>query len=131
MSQNRQDSPHSLTELVGGLSSDVQDLVRGEIALAREEFGQKVRRVIMAQSWLLSGALLGFAGLVVALIGIAGLVALVIPMWAASLVVGTVVILIGISLAKSGTAMLSAEAVSPDRTLANLRKDAQLLKEHT
>lgn len=131
MPQDRQDSPHTLSELVGGLSSDVQDLVRGEIALARAEFGQKLQRVLMAETWLLGGALLGLAGLVVALIGVAGILALAIPMWAASLIVGAVVIVIGVSLAKSGLAMLSPEALSPARTAASLRKDAQLIKEHT
>ena len=131
MVQDRQDSPHTLSELVVGLSSDVQDLVRGEIALARDEFGQKLQRVLMAETWLLGGALLGLAGLVVALIGVAGILALAIPMWAASLIVGAVVIVIGVSLAKSGLAMLSPEALSPARTTASLRKDAQLIKEHT
>lgn len=55
MVQDRQDSPHTLSELVGGLSSDVQDLVRGEIALARAEFGQKLQRVLLAETWHLGG----------------------------------------------------------------------------
>ena len=131
MSQTRQDSSHTLAELVGGLSSDVQDLVRGEIALARAEFGQKLNRVIMAETWLLGGALIGFAGLIVVLLGIVGVLALFIPMWSALLIVGVLVIAIGAALAKSGIAMLSVEALSPDRTAANLRKDAHLLKEHT
>ena len=131
MSQIRQDNPLSLSELVGGLSSDVQDLVRGEIALARSEFGQKLNRVIMAETWLLGGALLGLSGLVVALLGIAAVLSLMVPIWAALLIVGVIVIAIGAAFAKSGAAMLSVEALSPGRTAANLRKDAHLLKEHT
>src|SRR5260370_1273060 len=37
MDQNRSGNGHSLGEIVGGLASDVQDLVKGEIALARVE----------------------------------------------------------------------------------------------
>ena len=40
MSQTRPESPHSLGELVSGLAGDIQDLVRGEIALARSELDQ-------------------------------------------------------------------------------------------
>jgi hypothetical protein len=35
MDQNRSGNGHSLGEIVGGLATDVQDLVKGEIALAR------------------------------------------------------------------------------------------------
>lgn len=131
MSQNRTGDAGGLGDLLGGLASDVQELVRGEIALGRAEVEQKVDRVIMAAIWVLGGALLGFAGLVVVLEGIAAILALVMPVWAASLVVGVIIVAIGAAFAKSGLAMLSLKTLTPDRTAANLQKDAQLLKEHT
>lgn len=131
MSQTRPDSPHSLGEIASGLASDVQELVRGEIALARSEFDQKLHRVIIAAIWLLGGALVGFAGLVVVLQGIAAALALAIPTWAASLIVGVVIIVVGAAFAKSGLGMLSLKALTPDRTAASLQKDAHMLKEHT
>jgi hypothetical protein len=131
MSQNRPGEPASLGELIGGLARDIQDLVRGEIALGRAELEEKLDRVTVAAIWLVGGALLSFAGLVVALLGIAAALALVIPTWAASLIVGVVIVAIGAAFAKSGLAMLSSKTLTPDRTAANLRKDAQLLKEHT
>jgi len=124
-------SQSSLGDLIGGLAGDIQDLVRGEIALGRAELEQKLDRVIMAAIWLLGGALLGFAGLVIGLEGIAAILALMMPAWAALLIVGVVVIAIGAVFAKSGIAMLSLKTLTPDRTAANLQKDAQLLKEHT
>jgi hypothetical protein len=131
VSQNRPGDLGSLGDLVGGLARDIQDLVRGEIALGRAEFEQKLDRVIMAAIWLLGGALLGFAGLVVVLQGVAGILALAIPVWAASMIVGVIIVGVGAALAKSGIAMLSLKELTPDRTAANLQKDAQLLKEHT
>ena len=41
-------STASLGQVVGGLAGDVQDLVRGEIMLARAELDQKFHRVLMA-----------------------------------------------------------------------------------
>jgi hypothetical protein len=131
VSQNRPGDPSSLGDLVGGLASDIQDLVRGEIALGRAELEQKLDRVIMAAIWLLGGALLGFAGLVVVLQGVAAILALMMPVWAASMIVGIIIVGIGAAFAKSGMAMLSLKMLTPDRTAANLQKDAQLLKEHT
>ncbi len=131
MSQNRPGEPTSLGALVGGLASDVQDLVRGEIALARTELEQKFDRVITAAVGVLGGALLGFAGLVVFLLGVAASLALIVPVWAALLIVGVIVLAIGAGVAKSAVASLSLTTITPDRMAANLQKDAQMLKEHT
>ncbi len=131
MSQIRPDRPQGLGEIVGGLATDVQDLVRGEIALARAELDEKFHRVIMAAIWLVGGALVAFAGLVVVLQGVAAALALVIPTWAASLIVGVVIVIIGAVFARSGLGMLSLKSLTPDRTAANLQKDANMVKEHT
>jgi hypothetical protein len=52
-----------LGELIGTLTTDIQDLVRGEIKLARAELDEKLNRVLMAAIWLIGGALVAFAGL--------------------------------------------------------------------
>lgn len=131
MSQTRPESPHSLGELVGGLAGDIQDLVRGEIALARSELDQKLQRVTLAAIWLVGGALVGFAGLVVVLEGVSAALALVIPTWAAALIVGMIIIVVGGFFAKSGLGMLSLRTLTPDRTAQSLKKDARMVREHT
>jgi hypothetical protein len=131
VSQSRPESPASLGELVGGLAGDIQDLVRGEIALARSELDQKLQRVILAAIWLVGGALVGFAGLVVVLQGVAAALALVIPTWAAALIVGAVIVVVGALFARSGLGMLSLRTLTPDRTAASLQKDARMVREHT
>jgi hypothetical protein len=123
-------SPSSIGEIIGGLAGDIQDLVRGEVALARSELDQKLHRIALAGIWLVGGALLGFAGLVVLLQGLAAILALVVPIWLAALVIGVVVVGVGAIFAKSGLAMLSLKDLSPDRTVANLEKDAHIVKEH-
>jgi cytochrome c biogenesis protein CcdA len=131
VSQTRPESPHSLGELVGGLAGDIQDLVRGEIALARSELDQKLQRVILAAIWLVGGALVGFAGLVVVLQGVSAALALVIPTWAAALIVGMIIIVVGGLFARSGLRMLSLRTLAPDRTAQSLQKDARMVREHT
>lgn len=131
MSGARPDSPHSLAEIVGGLATDIQDLVRGEIALARAEVDQKVERLTGAAVPLFGGALLALAGLVVFVQGIAAALALVLPAWAAGLIIGIVVVIIGALMARSGIAVLSNTSLTPDRTAASLQKDARVVKEHT
>ena len=131
MSQSNPAGPSGIGDLLGALAGDIQDLVRGELALGRAELEQKLDRVILAAIWLLGGALLGFAGLVVVLLGVAALLALMMPVWAASLIVGIAIVATGAAVATSGLHMLSLKTLTPDRTAANLQKDVQLLKEHT
>ena len=131
MDQNRPGNDHSLGEIVGGLANDVQDLVKGEIALARAELEQKLHRLLGALLWVLGGSLVGFAGLVVVLQGSAAALAMRIPAWAALAIVGVVIIIIGAALARLGLGMLTLKTLAPERTAANLQKDARMMKEHT
>ena len=131
MAAARSDGAHGIGEILGGLATDIQDLVRGEISLARAELNQKLERVILAAIWLAGGALLAFAGLVVVLQGIAAALALALPTWAASLIVGVAIVAIGALLARFGLAMLSPRTLMPDRMAASLRKDVHVVKDHT
>ena len=131
MDQNRPGNDHSLGKIVGGLANDVQDLVKGEIALARAELDQKLHRLLGALLWVLGGSLVGFAGLVVLLQGGAAALAMRIPAWAALAIVGVVIIIIGAALARLGFGMLTLRTLAPERTAANLQKDARMMKEHT
>jgi uncharacterized membrane protein YqjE len=126
----RTESPASIGEIIGGLAGDIQDLVRGEIALARSELDQKFHRILLAAIWLLGGALLGFAGLVVLLQGLAAVLVLFLPVWLSALIIGAVVVGVGALFAISGLSKLSLKEISPDRMVANIEKDARILKEH-
>ena len=120
----------SIGALIGSVAKDVQDLVWSEVRLARAELDQKLRRVVLAAVWLVGGALVAFAGLVVILQGAALALALLLPVWAAFLIVGVAIVAVGALFARSGLAMLSLKALSPDRTVASLQKDTRLVKEH-
>jgi uncharacterized membrane protein YqjE len=121
----------TLGSLISNLATDIQDLVRGEVRLARTELDQKLDRVISAAIWLIGGALVAFAGLVVVLEGGAAALAIVLPVWAADLIVGVIIVLIGALFARSGLGMLSLKTLTPDKTAASLQKDARVVKEHT
>ncbi len=120
----------SLGDITGGLADDVQDLVRGELALARAEFDHKLHSLIGGAVSLVGGALVAFAGLVVLLEGGAAVLARWIPAWAALLIVGLVIVLVGGLIARAGLTRLSLKNLTPDRTAANLKKDGRILKEH-
>ena len=118
-------------DLIGSLITDVQTLVRGEIKLARAELDEKLDTLLVSAIWLLGGALVAFAGLVVLLQALAALLTLVMPAWVAFLVVGAVIIVVGALVAKSGLDALSLKTLTPSRTVSNLEKDVRAVKENT
>jgi hypothetical protein len=122
--------PSSLGEIAGGLAGDVQDLVRGELALARAEFDQKLHALIIAAVSIVGGALVAFAGLVVLLEGGAAVLAFWLPAWASLLIVGVVIIAVGGLIARGALAALSLKSLTPERTVASVQKDARMIKEH-
>ena len=52
------------------------------------------------------------------------------PTWAASLIVGVLIVVAGALLARSGLAMLSLKTLTPDRMASSLQKDIRVVKEH-
>lgn len=120
-----------LGDVLGSLIADLQSLVRGEIKLARAELDQKIDTLLVSAIWLVGGALVAFAGLVVLLQAVAAALALVMPAWAAFLIVGVVIIAVGALVAYSGLSSLSLKKLTPDRTVSSLEKDIRVVKEHT
>jgi hypothetical protein len=120
----------SLQDLVWSVAGDARDLVRGEIALSRVEAEQKIDRVIAGLISLLGAMMLAFAGLVIVLFAGAQALARVLPDWAASLIVGGVVLVIGVALVFVARKALAPSGMVPQRTIRNVQADARLIKEH-
>jgi hypothetical protein len=119
----------SLRALVGGVAEDARDLVRGEVALARAEVEQKVDRVTAGVISLFGAMMLAYAGLIIVLIAAAQALTRVMPDWAASLIVGGIVLLVGTILAGVARKALSPSGMIPNRTMRNVEADARVIKE--
>jgi putative superfamily III holin-X len=119
----------SLRALVGGVAEDARDLVRGEVALARAEVEQKVDRVTAGVISLFGAMMLAYAGLIIVLIAAAQALTRVMPDWAASLIVGGIVLVIGTILAGIARKALSPSGMIPNRTMRNVEADARVIKE--
>jgi hypothetical protein len=118
----------SLGHIVGDIARDAQNLVRGELALARAELDQKFDQALMGLVRVFGGMFVAFAGLVVLLLAAAAALTRVIPVWAALLVVGLIVAIIGAIFTRSGIASLSVGTLAPRRTARNVQADAEVLK---
>ncbi|MET7274282.1 phage holin family protein [Streptomyces flaveolus] len=124
------DEHHSVGELVGQATEQLSRLVRQEVALAKVELAEKGKRVGRG------GGMLGAAGAIayVGLFALAGTataaLSLALPVWAAALIVTTVLFVIAGILAMTGRAQLRRAAPpTPEQTLGSVRADVDEIRE--
>ncbi|MFI9830475.1 MAG: phage holin family protein [Streptomyces sp.] len=121
---------HSVGELVGQATEQLSQLVRQEVALAKEELAEKGRRAGRGGGMLGAAGAIAYAGLL-ALAGTAtAALSLTLPVWAAALIVTAVLFALAALLAAKGRAQLRRAAPpTPEETLGSVRADVEEIKE--
>jgi hypothetical protein len=120
----------STAELIDRLSNQVSALVRDEMALATEELKRKGLKTGI-------GAGLSGAGGVLALFGLGTLIAtailaiaLVLPAWAATLIVGGILLAVSGLLAAAGIGQVKkATPLMPEQAVDSTKRDVETVKE--
>ena len=115
-------------DLLGDVVSGFARLVRGEFALARAEVKRSLGDATSAVGKLVIAAIFGVTAVnVLAAAAVAGLVMLgLAPIWA-SVLVGCGLLLLAFALVQIALPHLKPSNLTPKRTMANLRQDAETL----
>jgi len=121
----------SLGELLAELTREITTLVRQELTLAKAEMSQKVSRVGMDLAFLAAGGAVAYAGLLALVGALVAVLNLWMPLWAAALLVGLIVVGIGGALVMKGIQALKREDLAPRQTLETLKEDVQWAKDQT
>ena len=119
----------SLGTLLSDITGETVELVRQELALFTAELQEKLSRAGIGAALLGAGALVAYSGWLFLLLAAVFAMALVVPAWAAALIVGVLVIGIGGALALVGKSRMRADALAPERTMRSLREDQAWMKE--
>jgi hypothetical protein len=108
--------------------------VHQEAELAKAEISEKVSQVTTGAGEIAAGGAILFAGFIVLLFAAVGALELMLAtehsMWLAPLIVGLIVMIVGYIVLSRGRKQMSAESLTPERTLESLQRDARLAKEH-
>lgn len=124
----------SLGSLISGLTQDVGSLVRKEVELARTEMSEKFSQAIAGLVLLALAALLMLGGFIVlldaAVYGLAEVLPEDFSPWLAALIVGVLVLIAGYLMLRKGLTDLQAKNLMPTKTVASVKQDQELLKEH-
>jgi hypothetical protein len=116
----------STADLIRRASDQVQLLVRDEIALARAELTGKAKSAAMGAGLLGGAGALAFYGTGALITGCVLLVALVLPGWAAALVVGGALLVIAGPVALIGVRRVrGATPPVPEQAIAGVRADLE------
>jgi uncharacterized membrane protein YqjE len=119
----------SLTTLLSDVAGETVELVRQELAMFKVELQEKLSTAGIGAALLGAGALVAYSGWVFLLLAAVFALALVLPAWAAALIVGALVVGIGAVLALIGKSRMRADALAPERTMRSLREDQAWIKE--
>jgi uncharacterized membrane protein len=129
MNENRSMENRPLGDLFGDLATDMANLVRQEVSLAKVEVTQKAKYVGRNVGYLVVGGAVAYAALLAILAAIVMLLAKVMPHWGATLIVGVVVGAIGwMLIGKAMTALQQAD-LTPRETVETLKEDATWMKQ--
>lgn len=125
----REPSEASLGQLVSSVSQQIPDLIRSEIRLAQAEMTEKGKRAGLGLGMFGAAGLLALYGVGALLVTIVLLLDLVLPAWAAALIV-TVVLLAaaGLVALKGKTKVADATPPKPERALDGLKADVATIK---
>jgi hypothetical protein len=122
----------SVLDIIKSAVRDAQDLLRGEIALAKAEAREEIRRVGAAAALLAGAALAGVIGIVFLLTTVAwGLSeGLGWPVWAGFAIVTVVTLIVAATMAFLGRARLRRERHMP-LTVDTVKENMQWMRART
>lgn len=118
----------TLGQLVADAQTDVKDIVKGEIALAKLEIKADVSKGGKGAGMLVGAAIFGLFTLGFLLTAGAWALALVLPTWAGFAIVGGVLLLITLVLALIGIGALKKIKGKPARTIETSQKAVAAVK---
>ncbi|MCB0942014.1 MAG: phage holin family protein [Mycobacterium sp.] len=125
-SQPRAEAP--IGELLSQLSGQTLRLVRDEIRLAQREFQESARHAGKGAGLISAAGLLAVLGLATLIAAAVAGLAVVLPVWAAALIVG--VVLLGLAGVSALVSRREVERVTPavPETTASVKKDIDEVK---
>jgi Putative Actinobacterial Holin-X, holin superfamily III len=119
----------SVGELVNQLSAQTSRLVRDEMKLAQREFRDAAKHAGLGAGLLsIAGVLASFGLATLIASAVAGL-ALVLPLWAAALVVGGVLFAAASIAGLVSKKQVEQASPAPQQTVANIKRDIDEVKE--
>ncbi len=118
----------SLRDLLRELGDSTRDLIRSELALARDEVRESAERARRAIVWLVVAMVPALMALVLLPLALVYALSGVMPRWVAALLVGSLLLLVSALLARIGQKRLRQVHFKPEETIETLREDQRWVR---
>lgn len=124
---DRQDQ--SIGAMIGELVGDVQDLIRGEVNLAKQEVKDEAKAAGTGIGLMVGAGVLALVGLFFVGLTLTYALAIWMPSWAAALIVAAIFLIGGFILFNTGKGRLQQVDPVPRQTIESVKEDAEWVKQ--
>jgi hypothetical protein len=115
----------STVELIRDIATDTSTLVRQQMELAKQELMEAVTARLVAAAALAVAGLFGFLFLVFAALAGAAALALVMPAWAAALIVAGAFLVLAVPAVLFGIRKMKQPSLKPEETVRTVKEDVE------
>lgn len=115
----------SLGDTFTSIIEDVQNIVRGEVQLAKTEIKEDAGKLGKALGMIGVAALLGLVGFIFLMLGVTYLLNRSLEMWVSAGIVGLVLLMIGVGVGLAGKNQMQEANMVPDKTIDSLKEDQE------
>jgi hypothetical protein len=122
------ETDRSITEVLQDIAQNVQQIIRSEVLLAKTEVKQEAIQTARAGRPLIGGGIAGMYAIGFLLLCCVFALEMVVAAWAAALIVGGGVAIIGGILIKVGLNRLRRVSPTPERTVATVKENVEWAK---
>lgn len=128
LDQSELDDARSIGQVVGDVMGNAQEIIRGEMRLAKAEIRQEVTDVASSGSMLAAGAVVALFAFQMLLFTAAWVLNEAMPLWLAFAIVTLVVGAAAAGLIVVGRSRLEALDLKPTQTIESVKETAEWLK---
>jgi|ERR1019366_4140718 uncharacterized membrane protein YqjE len=121
----------SLSDVLQDVIRNVQEIVRSEVRLAKTEIREEAAKAKSPTLLLGAGALTAIFAILFLLLMIVYALALVMPSWAAALIVGAALAVVAGVTLSAGIRRFKLIHPTPERTVETIKENVEWAKQHT
>jgi Flp pilus assembly protein TadB len=119
----------STGELITQLAAQTSRLVRDEIRLAQKEFEQSAKHAGIGAGLFSVAGLFAVFGVATLIAAAVAAISIALPVWAAAVIVGAVLLAVGGIAALTGKRQIQDASPVPRQTVTNVKEDIQEVKD--
>lgn len=123
--QQTSDSGGGLGDIVTDVIKDLQDIVRGEVQLAKAELKEDASKIGKALGMIGAGVFFGLVAFIFLMLGVTYVINQWLEMWLSALIVGVALAIVAAIIGMAGKSELSKASLKPDDTIESLKEDKQ------